>query len=85
MQSTGEKNEKHIYKYEKSFKRLCERFPQLMFHKSKVRSNSDTVYTECLSPANVAESFIDNNRETSQSSQDSDLASEIAKRIWKQA
>ena len=38
-----------------------------------------------LSPANVAESFIDNKRKTSQSSKDSDLASEIAKRIWKQA
>ena len=36
MQSTGEKNEKQVYKYEKSFERLRERFPQLMFHKSKV-------------------------------------------------
>ena len=50
-----------------------------------MRSKSEIVYTECLSPATVAESFIDNNREASQSSQDSDSASELAKRIWKQA
>ena len=126
MQSTGEENEKQVYKYEKSFdvfckdfvieklikqdniyymrklkkefikmvrrvenedasgyrsfrlkKRLRERFPQLMFHRPKMRSKSEIVYTECLSPATVAESFIDNDGETSQSSQDSDSASEI--------
>ena len=40
----------------------------------------DTLWIRPCSPAKVAESFIDNNRETSQSSQDSDSASEIAKR-----
>ena len=41
----------------------------------KVRSKSEIVYTEFLSPGTVGESFIHNNRETSQSSQDSDSAS----------
>ena len=48
-----------------------------MFHCSKVQSKSEIVYTECLSPATAAESFIDNDEENFQSSQDSDSASEI--------
>ena len=48
-----------------------------MFHRPKMRSKSEIVYAECLSPGNVAESFIDNEGENSQSSQDSDSVSEI--------
>ena len=40
-------------------------------------SKSEIVYTECLSPATAAESFIDNDGGNSQSSQDSDSAFEI--------
>ena len=42
-----------------------------------MQSKSETVYTECLSPATAAESFIDNDEENFQSLQDSDSASEI--------
>lgn len=55
-------------------KRLRKRFPQLVFHRPKLRSRSEIVYTECLSRASVAESFIDMNEETSQSSLESDSA-----------
>ena len=58
-------------------KRLQKRFPQLIFHRPKMRSKSEIVYSECLSHASVAESFIDNVEETSQSSQESDSAFEI--------
>ena len=41
------------------------------------KSEIVNVYAECLSPATVAESFIDNEGENSQSSQDSDSVSKI--------
>ena len=46
----------------------CKRFPQLLFHKPKVRNKSETVYAECLSQASVAEGFMDDDIQTSQSS-----------------
>ena len=36
--------------------RLCERFPQLVFHTPTVRNKSEIVYVECLSQGRVAES-----------------------------
>jgi hypothetical protein len=37
--------------------RLGKRFPQLVFHRPKVRNKSEIVYAECLSQASVAESL----------------------------
>ena len=54
--------------------RLRKKFPQLVFHRPKVRTKSDIVYSECLSKGSVAESFIEDDVETSQSSQESDYA-----------
>ena len=44
------------------------RFPQLLFHIPKVRNKSETVYAECLGQASVAEGFMDDDIQTSQSS-----------------
>ena len=38
--------------------RLCERFPQLVFHTPKVRNNSEIVYVEDLSCETVAENML---------------------------
>ena len=54
--------------------KLHKKFPQLVFHRPKVRTKSDIVYSECLSKGSVAESFIEDDVETSQSSQESDYA-----------
>ena len=54
--------------------RLRKRFAQLVFHRPKVRTRSDIVYSECLSKGSVAESFIGDDMVTSQSSQESDNA-----------
>ena len=53
---------------------LREKFPQPVFHRSNVRTKSDIVYSECLSKGSVAESFIEDDVETFQSSQESDYA-----------
>ena len=55
----------------------CKRFPQLVFHRAKVRNKSEIVHTECLSQASVAESFMDDDIETSQSSQESESDNDI--------
>ena len=52
--------------------RLRKRFPQLVFHRPKIRNKSEIVYAECLSQSSVAESFIDDDMGTSQSSQESE-------------
>ncbi|XP_028419097.1 uncharacterized protein LOC114544759 [Dendronephthya gigantea] len=67
-----EKEDASSYRSFRLKKRLRKRFPQLVFHRPKVRSKSEIVYAECLSQASVAESFMGNNEETSQSSQESD-------------
>ena len=54
--------------------RLRKKFPQLVFHRPKVRTKSDIAYSECLSKGSVAESFIEDDVETSQSSRESDYA-----------
>ena len=54
--------------------RLRKKFPQLVFDRPKVRTKSDIVYSECLSKGSVAESFIEDDVEISQSSQESDYA-----------
>ena len=51
--------------------RLRERFPNLVFHTPKERNKSEIVFAECLSKGNVAESFLKENDETSQSEIDS--------------
>ena len=51
--------------------RLRERFPNLVFHAPKERNKSEIVFAECLSKGNVAESFLKENNETSQSKIDS--------------
>ena len=55
----------------------CKRFPQLVFHRAKVRNKSEMVYTECLSQASVAESFMVDDIETSQNSQESESDHDI--------
>ena len=45
--------------------RLRKKFPQLVFHRPKVRTKTDIVYSECLSKGSVAESFIEDDVETS--------------------
>jgi hypothetical protein len=57
--------------------RLGNRFPQLVFHGPKVRNKSEIVYAERLSQASVAESFMDDDIETSQSSQESESDDDI--------
>jgi hypothetical protein len=52
-------------------------FPQFVFHRAKVLNKSDIVYAECLSQAIVAESFMDDDIETSQSSQESESDHDI--------
>jgi hypothetical protein len=49
-------------------KYMCKRFPQLVFYRPKLWNKSEIVYAECLSQASVAESFMDDDIETSQSS-----------------
>ena len=47
--------------------RFQERFPNLVFHTPKERNKSEIVFVECLSKGNVAERFLKENDETSQS------------------
>ena len=60
-------------------KYTCKRFPQLVFDKPKVGNKSGEliVYAGCLSQASVAESFVDDDIETSQSSQESESDDDI--------
>ena len=39
--------------------RLRKKFPQLVFHRPKVRTKGDIVYSECLRKGSVAESLIE--------------------------
>ena len=59
-------------------KYTCKSFPQLVFDKPKVGNKSELiVYAGCLSQASVAESFMDDDIETSQSSQESESDDDI--------
>ena len=51
--------------------RLQKRFPNLVFHTPKEWNKSEIAFAECSSKGNVAESFLNENDETSQSEIDS--------------
>ena len=58
--------------------RLCERFPQLVFHTPTVRNKCEIVYVECLSQGSVAESFLDEEIGASESDQELEAEVDIA-------
>ena len=47
--------------------RLQKRFPQLVFHVPKERNKSEVVFAECINTGNVAESYLNQDFESSQS------------------
>ena len=65
----------------KYHKHCYERFPQLLFHGSKVRNKSEIVYADCLSQASVAESVMHDDIETSQNSHKSESDDDIGTKV----